>query len=462
MRKQLHPSFLDSSFEIANCYDSHVHYFASGETAYVPSLRSLTSAEDLQQMHFPKERQKNGWVYGFGWDERHWKNLTFLNRSFLDQIFPHEPVFFSRVDGHSSWCNTRGLEKLGLIQSVRGDLTNQAQQLNAKHMMVEVDSQGLATGILRESAHIHGLQHLGDWSDEQKKSMYQFANALFLRQGYTHVRDMTSTMEQYHFLKSLEDEHQLLMNLDLNFVVENADHFRQVCAEMKKITKDSSRQIRLRGVKFFYDGSMGSQTALLSEKHPNGGHGVALWDLKDLEQLMTEAFQNHLEVSVHTLGDEAVDQVVSLTQKISQRGIFGRLNLEHLELCRLETIQKMKSLHIRCHQQPSHWLSDKNWLLEKLGTLRNDFFQWEALRAAKVDLRFGSDSPIEAPSVYQVINGIVDFAETGLSTFRGDFKLHCQSPYLDQVSGKSHFRDGQVTEVWFDGKRCDPLFNIES
>ena len=462
MRKQLHPSFFESSFEISNCYDSHVHYYATGEVNFIPSLRLLRSPSDLQQIQFPKDRQKNGWIYGFGWDDRLWIDLKILNRKTLDEIFPDNPVFFSRVDGHSSWCNTKGLEKLDFIQSSRGELTEKARQLNTKHMMVEVDEQNCATGILRETAHILSLQQIGDWSNHQKKSMYKTANKIFLGQGYTHVRDMTSTMEQYQFLKTLEDEQQLLMNLDLNFVVESGMHFHQLLADINKISKEKSQQIRVRGIKLFYDGSLGSQTALLSAKHPHGGHGVALWNLTDVEQVMKEAFQNHLEVSVHTLGDEAVDHIVSVAQSLSQKGVFGRLNLEHLELCRLETIQKMKSLHVRCHQQPSHWLSDKNWLLEKMGTQKNHFFQWEVLRGSKVDLRFGSDSPIEFPSVFKIIEGIVDFADSGLSTFRGDFKNHCQSPYTDQLPGKSLFREGRVSEVWFHGQRCDLATHIES
>jgi len=452
-KKNLHPSLFEKSFQILNCYDSHVHYFATGEIDFIPSLKSVSSIRDIQNLKFDLAKRKNNWIYGFGWDESKWPVPTEIHRNQLDQLFPDLPVLFSRIDGHSSWCSTKALVELGFLNSDSRELTDFGKQFNSKYPSIEMDQFGAATGVLKEAAHIHALQKMGDWSLQQKKSMFQTANQIFTKQGYTHVRDMTSTIDQYQMLKNLEDTKNLKMNLDLNFVVENNDQFRFLLTELKKENLKPSKQIRCRGFKVFYDGSLGSETALISEKYPNGKNGVALWELQDVKALMTGAFQNGFEVSVHTLGDQAVDEIVTIALEISQAGIFGRLNLEHLELCRSETIQKMKALHIRCHMQPAYWLSDKSWLLQKLPSMKSQMFQWELLRAAKVDLRFGSDSPIENPSVFQIQNGLLDSANDGILPFKGDFKAHCTSPYQDQISGKTHFDENGQIHVWFNEEK---------
>lgn len=449
MALQTHPSLLEKKFTIASCYDSHVHYFATGEMALLPQLREITTVQEFHQLSFPVEQRKNNWVYGFGWDENKWTDRNWLHRKTLDQRFPDVPVLLSRIDGHSSWCNTQALVQLGFVAPQTLELTDLGKRLNQQHHFIEMDDVGQPIGILKETPHILALQSMGDWTVAQKKSMFQQANGIFTAQGYTHVRDMTSTMDQYQHLRLLEDQKNLQINVDLNFVVESKEHFIHLLGDIKKISAAESSRIRVRGIKIFYDGSLGSRTALISGTYNNGNHGIALWSLEDVKSVMKLSFQNQLEISVHTLGDEAIEQVVRVAQQVSQEGYVGRLNLEHLEICRPETIQKMKSLHVRCHMQPAYWLSDKVWLQSELRAMQSNFFPWEALRAAKVDLQFGSDSPIEAPSIFQIRHGLQDSAQNGIPAFRGNFADFCRSPYKDQVIGHSDFDHGQVAAVWF-------------
>ncbi len=448
MPLKVHPSLLEKNFSISSCYDSHVHYFATGELAFIPSLREIKTLQDFHNLSFPVERKKNNWIYGFGWDENKWNDRSWLHRNILDQRFPGEPVLLSRIDGHSSWCNTKALVQLGFVEENTMKLTDLGQKMNNQNMFIQVDNQGRPTGILKETPHILALQKMGDWSEVQKKSMFVQANQIFTAQGYTHVRDMTTTIDQYQHLRILEEQNSLQMNIDLNFVIESNEHFVQLLSEIKRISSQESLHLKVRGIKVFFDGSLGSNTALISGAYRNGTHGTALWSLEDIKSLMTLSFQNQLEFSVHTLGDEATEQVVRVAQQVSQEGNIGRLNLEHLEICRPETIQKMKPLHIRCHMQPAYWLSDKTWLQAELSSMQPNFFQWEALRAAKVDLQFGSDSPIEAPSVFNIQHGLYDSALNKIPAFRGDFKDFCISPYKDQVMGRSEFDQNQVTGVW--------------
>ncbi|NJL23919.1 MAG: amidohydrolase family protein [Calothrix sp. SM1_5_4] len=96
------------------------------------------------------------------------------------------------------------------------------------------------------------------------------------------------------------------------------------------------------------------------------------------------------------------------------------MHLEHGELIRPETVARMKEAAVVCHLQPSHWLSDRAWLKEKIGPLFEHAFPWRRLQEADVDFDFGSDSPIEKPSVARTLHALRDSAEAGVPRLLGD------------------------------------------
>src|SRR5690606_26804128 len=119
---------------------------------------------------------------------------------------------------------------------------------------------------------------------------------------------------------------------------------------------EETELLKVNGIKVFFDGSLGSETAFLSEPYRGSkNYGQLNWSLSEVEDLLRRVWQSGFEVSIHCLGDEAAHQVVLAARKIYAENISGLLNLEHVQLLRPETIQKMKSLHITCHMQPCHW-----------------------------------------------------------------------------------------------------------
>lgn len=89
------------SFQITNCYDSHVHWLATGEQNYRIELSGLTDAEDVQNLKITADHYRGDWIIGFGWDQYNWKNQETPNRQTLDKYFESIPVAFARADGHA-------------------------------------------------------------------------------------------------------------------------------------------------------------------------------------------------------------------------------------------------------------------------------------------------------------------------------------------------------------------------
>ena len=312
------------------------------------------------------------------------------------------------------------------------------------------------SGLLKEKFHIQAMLALPNYSGAQKKDFLRTAIANYNQQGFTHIRDMGTNQDQFLIELELEKSNELTLHVVHNFICEDKNDFERAFNEAQACLKLESSLLKVAGLKFFYDGSLGSETALLSLPYngqPEGNKGVVNWEISDLEMLIKKTWQSGFEVSVHTIGDEAAHQIVQAARRISASGVAGVLNLEHVQVLRPETIQAMKSLHVVCHMQPCHWLSDKIWLKEKLGPLFNCAFSWENLRAAKVPVCFGSDSPIEASILENNLQALRDSESQGIKKFNADplaFHVSTKWPLQKTYCQWSH---GKVEEVYFQGQK---------
>lgn len=413
---------------LKNLYDSHTHWMPTGEVALGLDLRALKSKHDLSNLQLKAEHYRGEWLTGFGWDENDFSDLE-LNKETLDQVFPDKPVFFSRVDGHSSWLNSTSLKKLGIQSS---------------------------NGILKEKEHIEALLSLPDFSKEQKILFLKTAVEIFNSQGFTHIRDMGTTESQFMCARELEQAGSLTLLAIHNFVCENIQDFDRAMGEAIRCKKLETDLLKVAGLKFYFDGSLGSETALLSipyEGKVGNTQGLVNWEEDKLAEVIKETWRRGFEVSVHTIGDEAAHRVVQMARKIYSEGVSGHLNLEHVEVLRPETIQAMKSLHVTCFLQPCHWLTDRKWLAKKLSGLAKYAFPWEALRLAKIPFYFGSDAPIEPTSLFNNLKALSESSENGIRKLGDDpFKFHiCDKfPLADTYTEIS---EEKIIQVIFRGKR---------
>ncbi|HPI40397.1 MAG TPA: amidohydrolase family protein [Pseudobdellovibrionaceae bacterium] len=418
---------------IENLFDSHVHFRMTGEIQSRLDLSKLKSSEELKTLHISPSHFLGDWIVGFGWDEYLWPEKDQnLNKTFLDKIFPHQPVLFSRKDGHRAWVNSLALTLNPEIESLDSCLK---------------DSKGESVGILLENAHYALLRNLPRPSKNQIEEHLLRAQSLFHQAGFTHVRDLSTSMEQEMILRELNQNNKLKLFIKSNLVCDRFSELDSTLEKAQVLKSEESNRIQFEGLKLFYDGSLGSETALLSKSYPlssstmqnwdkvDKNFGQRLWEPKELENAIEKIWKRGLDVSIHVIGDQAVDEVVDCARRVSANGIVGRLNLEHVQILRPETLQKMKNLHVRCHLQPCHFLSDRVWLKEKLGDLFSYAFPWEALRRAKIPFYFGSDSPIEPTSVFNNLRALNESAEAGI-------------PQLQTEGGLGVFQFHQAYDLW--------------
>lgn len=424
------PKYRLDSFSVNQLYDSHVHWLNTGDLALGLNLNTLRNEDQLRAIELKGEYFRGEWLYGFGWDENKFDLGFELHRATLDRVFPNFPVIFSRADGHSSWLNSLALQRLGMIDFLLLD----KGELNP-------------SGILREREHMIGILNLPPLTHSQIVDRLLVAQEIFLSQGFTHIRDMASDQRLWNAARELENQGKLRLHVELNFTCEDRVDFERALLEFKQVQKTKTPHLKPRGIKLYFDGSLGSGTALLGRGPGQGVEGLQLWSHEDLVYVLNETWAIGAEISIHALGDEAVDRVVRLCRQVSATGLSGILNLEHVQVLRNETIQLMKPLHIRCHLQPCHWLSDRQWLAQRLKDKIVEAFPWERLRLAQVPICFGSDSPIENADLFQNLEAIALSKDEGIPALSVDpLKFH-QYPYQDGCRTISEFASGKLTQI---------------
>jgi len=391
------------------CFDSHVHWAATGEFTQRLHLNNLHSAQDISSLRPDPHHFRGEWLVGFGWDDNKWQSKP--TRAELDQWFPNQPVALSRCDGHALWCNSEALKRAGL-------LNNEATEM--KGGRIERDAAGMPTGLLIDQAsEIVEKLIPAPTALEVRRHLLEGMKR-FNKAGYTHIRDMTCDETQWNEAVKIDHTGLLTMAAEEYFWLKNPGDLDALLLTLEKAKAEQTENLRVMGVKIFLDGALGSEGAWLSRCYCGGSHsGLKLWEDQALRETLQKIWEKGFHVACHAIGDQAADLIVSIAAELHAKGVKGVLHIEHGELIRAETIERMRGLPIEVHLQPSHWLTDQLWLKNKIGDLIEHAFPWRRLQEAEVPFDFGSDAPIEPTSIARIFQALRESSEAGIPRLLG-------------------------------------------
>jgi predicted amidohydrolase YtcJ len=412
--------------KISQLYDSHVHWLGTGQIETGLKLFHLTSSADVAHLDIKPHYFREEWLLGFGWDQTRWPQGDLPRKEILDRVFPNHPVMFQRIDGHSSWLNSEALRRFGF---------------DSAH-----------SGLLIEDEHFKAYAKLPLASEAQLRSALLEATRLFNLAGFTHIRDMTCDEPQWKQAVALDQAGELTLYVQENFLCETPSDIDRILAVAEKARSQETTHLKVQGLKVFFDGTLGSDTAYLSKC--SCAPQSFSWANEDLEKVIRGAWSRGFEIAVHTIGDEAAHQVVNVARNVmSTNEVTGWLNLEHVEVLRPETLQCMKALHVRCHMQPCHWLSDRAWIENKLGELYKYAFPWGAISRAGIPLHFGSDSPVAKISFWDNQRALKESIKAKIPALKGDLLEHHCFPAISDKENYAVFDSEILQELYFDGKK---------
>lgn len=406
----------------------------------------MRSENQVSEIKIQPQYLRANWLVGFGWDQNLWPEKKMPHRNTLDRYFPDRPVFFSRVDGHSSWLNTAAIKE---FEKMGYDFNS-----DIKGGIIHKDLTG-PTGVLSDQAHIKALLMLPAFSEEQIELFCLAAMAQFNRSGFTHVRDLSMNSIIWKALCKLQKENRQSVCIDSFFTAESIADLDRAYLDLQECQKNANPYLRAQGLKIFIDGSLGSKTAYLSENYKDQKqNGILSWSESDIQQAVQFCWSRKLAIAIHTIGDQAVHTAALAARAASAQGFEGKLHLEHVQLLRSETLGLLKPLHVTVHMQPCHWISDQVWIDQVLPqSLLPYLFQWQKIVKNKIPIHFGSDSPIEAANIFNTKAALQLRTRFKIPKFESDWKTHHAHPDSEWTQSRTLFDDEKIIEVVFDSQK---------
>jgi predicted amidohydrolase YtcJ len=365
--------------------DNHVHFITGGFYLLGIDLRPAASTTEFRKiLKAYVEKYPNKWITGGYWDHEKWEVKDLPTKEMIDDISPNTPVFVERLDGHMGLANSYALKLAGITKDTESPDGG---------LIVKDSKTGEPTGILKDNAMNFIYNILPAATAEENYDAAVTALEEAKRLGITSVQDITFEDALNTFTK-LKDEGKLTCRIFTRWPI--ADYQSLVKKNIQVGYGDEL--IRMGSLKAFADGSLGSSTAWFFEKYNQDtttfGLPMDIITNGEMEKWCLDADKNHLQLSVHAIGDRANSWMLDLFEKITKENPKWdrRFRLEHAQHVRFEDIKRFAQLGVIASVQPYHCIDDGVWAEKRIGPERIKYtYPFKSFLDAGVKMCFGTD-----------------------------------------------------------------------
>lgn len=391
---------LEGATVIPGMIDAHIHLLHWASSLDRVPLTGVTSrAEVVRRVAEAVARVPDGgWVQGWGWDHSLWEDTdgTFPDAGVLDAVAAEVPVALNRKDGHMVWLNSRAMALANVGPSTESPAGG----------VVGRDRHGAPNGLLFENAidlldgAIPALTHA-----QAVDALRRHLPALH-RVGLTgvHVPEGARTFRALQALESAGD-----LGLRVHMMLPSGVARDLVAAGVT--TGIGSARLKVGHVKFFVDGSLGSETAAMFDPFIGspGNVGVLVMDPDDLLEGVRECLAAGLVPAIHAIGDRANRTVLDVFEatRDAWSPLGMRPRIEHVQVLHPADVPRFGALGVVASMQPIHATQDME-LVDRLWGSRGRYaYAFASLEATGATLAFGSDAPVEVPDPLAGIHAAV-------------------------------------------------------
>ncbi|MFS0784426.1 amidohydrolase [Bacillus sp. 1P06AnD] len=366
--------------------DSHLHMSGVALFYLDLDLAGVTSKAKMLDMIREKAKtlSKGEWLLGMGWDENLFDDGGIPSIEELDAVAPHCPVYLKRTCHHAFLVNSKAIDISGCGQS---DNPN----------VVKDPYTNKPTGLLLEGAAKLVTPFIPERTYEELKGALDQAMKFAVSKGLTSVHSndplyLGGLQQTYRMYDELLNggNNDLRCNLLINYP------FLKDMIASGMTTGYGNETLRIGAIKMFADGAFGRRTALLSSPYSDapGQYGEAIQDMDTLTAMIKDVREAGMPIAVHTIGDQALDMVLSARSQFPESSYRDRII--HASLVREDLVKKLTVPSIVADIQPRFIVGDYPWIQERLGESRlKDLYAWKTLLSAGVICAGGSDSPVE-------------------------------------------------------------------
>jgi predicted amidohydrolase YtcJ len=358
--------------------DAHVHFFSFALASRRLRLEACSTLAQAvgrvrQAIESTRHPDPTRWLLGSGWQESDWHPAALPTRQDLDPVSAGVPVALWSKDGHSLWLNSAALAHAG------GDLSTPGG-------VVEVDDQGVPTGVLREQSAWQFNDRYLEPSEEDDLEAVRAAVKLANARGVTAIHDMERSPRALRAWQRLRNEAAPTIRVWHSLPFERLP----ALASLGLRSGLGDDFVRLGHLKVFMDGALGSQTAWMLS-----GPGVAITTGPQLADMIREASAAGWPIAVHAIGDRANREALDAFE--ATRASWhpsAPPRIEHAQLVDPADLTRFAVLGVACSVQFSHAPADRD-LAERRWPDKAGAYAYRSLAASGALLANGSDAPIE-------------------------------------------------------------------
>lgn len=402
--------------------DAHCHLLGTGKLATGVDLSKINQKEELIEAlhscsdHFTVLR---------GWDDL---KLGFIpSKEFLDTFHPHSGILLVRRCGHVGTINSKGIEELS-IEDLDG-----------------LDETDLKTGLLKERALMKAIRKV-KFTREQEELFFQKGSEIFLNFGITMVHsedwNVNSISKMIPFLET-----QHLIRLNEKVCIHSPDDFRIWLPQQRSMV-NKNPFVKSNFIKFYLDGSLGAGTAYLSKHYADqkDNKGVLFYTREEMIELIRLAEEFGLSISIHIIGDLALDIALQSFSVAMSKGNPLRHKLIHIQLASNKQLSQIRDLNLYVSIQPLFKESDKEMAPNKIGIkrLKSIGYPFQKMHKLGINLSFSSDAPIETCNPFHTL-AVSDRWLNRKKSFR----------YFTTEASRSVFQENKIGSLtkgkWADG-----------
>lgn len=385
---------LNGELVLPGLVDSHGHLTGYGKSLEHIDLVGTNSFQEV--LNLVKEKVKTvepgEWIRGRGWDQNDWEIKEFPSHRALSKISPDNPVMLSRIDGHAILVNQKAMEIAGID-------SNTPDPDGGK---IFHESNGKPTGIFLDNAEILITDHIHKYSTEKIRGIIQNAANRCAEFGLTGMHDAGIPISRIDDYKFLIDNYKMPLRINAmlsDTVVSNLKGFLQ----KYKIDSYGNDFLRVKSVKLYADGALGSRGAALLEPYSDDpeNSGLLVTGNSHMLEVCKAALESDFQVCTHAIGDKAIRTMLDIYEEALQEKPKGdhRFRIEHSQIVNIADIPRYAELGIIPAMQPQHAVSDMPWTEDRIGPERvKGAYAFRSFLDDGVIIPCGSDFPVEIPN----------------------------------------------------------------
>jgi predicted amidohydrolase YtcJ len=353
--------------------DSHVHFptwALAQRDVQLHGCASLAEALDRVRAAPPD----GSWLRGQGWRDADWPDGP-PTRGALDEVVSDRPALLISKDYHALWLNSPALELAGGDLEVEGGV-------------VVRDESGEPTGVLYERAAWQFKERYAQAPDSEYIAAMREGVRLAAARGVTALHDKDGWLGAIGLWQRLAEQGGLPQRVWQSTPGDRIGDLRALGLR----SGVGSPLLRLGYLKVFMDGTLGSQTAWMTD-----GSGVVITTSEELEQIVREGAETGWPVGVHAIGDAANRAALDAFERSREawQPLGLRQRIEHGQCLAPEDVVRFAELGVAVSVQFSHAPSDEELAKRYWPDRLDRAYSFGSLLESGALLANGSDAPVE-------------------------------------------------------------------